>query len=1000
MSYSFSENTGDGTTKTFPFSFTGPDNGYFDNNSIKVEVNGVRTEDFTLTGPTQITFTTAPDDGAKVRILREPDVNAPYTDFSRGNAFGKDNINRSFQQQLYIAHRYMDGFKDEGYYEKQDLSLGGYKIRDIADGTLNTDVATVGQVGANNANTFLYMTRAETAADESEASAIASQDSADSIGNSVAVAAASADAAGDSEDAADVSEIAAASSAGDAFSYATSSYNSSTSSRDYRDQAEDYKDDAATSASAASYSADDADFARSLAVDAQNYAITANINASSAADAAGLSETAAGDSEDAASASALQASNSESAASTYASNASGSATNSYDSSISSRDYRDAAAISAGDAETARSLAVDARDAASGYADNADASATNALTYRNAAASSATDAGDSESAAASSASSADNSKDTAVTAAQTAISYADTATTQSGYAEDAANSALAQAGLAEDYALDAASSALEATSGRGQVNIAVIGDSMSSGNIFADNWVNQFTEKTNQLGLNTKVFNWAVGGSTMHTALYTQQHDEGTKSQVDKAIDCEPDIVFVSLGIIDSVYAPVRTNSQVKQDGYNVYFILKGALPNAKIVLMNWAPYDVDSLGYFPGNIANKNCIPMMQETVYYKGLWNSKVNNSTFLDHYVSWSGHREYMYYWGAAASYWNGIYDDTILIDLWKLGRMGGFIDELHIDNFSHMWVVNEVINWYRSNNDVDNLVLNAAWADIDDIYYQAVTLKSYQAEYWARYLGIDIKKRVENWFYSQRNIDFEISPSDSVVADLELHLKIKGGHANKLTYTSFGTGNLLSTSRYTDARGNIHISATPAQVGLGSTGTHLCGIASLSSDGNVIDVYETNINVTTAGKMRPEDCAEVHTSVGSGDYTVPTADTFLPLEFPEVIHTDGNVNVSTDWLFTAPVDGIYQCVWNVRFRSVPANTLFVLTGPRIWDGTTTGYENVSISPAPGYTKMDDAGGVRFLKLNKDDEVNIVVYQFGSSGAVVNGNGGRVSMNLIKAL
>ena len=47
-----------------------------------------------------------------------------------------------------------------------------------------------------------------------------------------------------------------------------------------------------------------------------------------------------------------------------------------------------------------------------------------------------------------------------------------------------------------------------------------------------------------------------------------------------------------------------------------------------------------------------------------------------------------------------------------------------------------------------------------------------------------------------------------------------------------------------------------------------------------------------------------------------------------------------------------------------------------------------------------MDDVGGVRFLKLNKDDEVNIVVYQFGSSGAVVNGNGGRVSMNLIKAL
>jgi hypothetical protein len=329
-----------------------------------------------------------------------------------------------------------------------------------------------------------------------------------------------------------------------------------------------------------------------------------------------------------------------------------------------------------------------------------------------------------------------------------------------------------------------------------------------------------------------------------------------------------------------------------------------------------------------------------------------------------------------------------------------MGGFIDTSHVDNFSHMWVVNEVLNWYRDNNDVDNTVLNAPWSTLSDYHYAAVTTKNYSAEYWARYLGIDIKKRVENWFYSQRNIDFEISPSDSVVADLELHLKIKGGHANKITYTSYGTGNLLSTSRYTDAKGNIHISATPAQVGLGNTGTHLCGIASFSSEAGVIDVYETDINVTTAGKMRPEDCAEMHTSIGSGDYTVPTANTFLPLSFPEVIHTDGNVNVSTDWLFTAPVDGIYQCVWNVRFKSVPTATTNVLTGPRIWNGATTGYENVSISPAPAHTKIDDVGSVRFLKLNKDDEVNLVVFCLGSSGAVVNGLGGRVSMNLIKAL
>jgi len=169
MGFSFSEDTGDGAKKTFAFSFIGPDNGYFDKGDIMVYIDEVLTS-HTLTGPNQITLAIAPVAGAKVRIVRKPNLDEPYTDFTRGNAFGKTNVNRSFIQQLYVSHRSMDGFKEEGYYEKQDLSMGTkYKIRDLAPGVLYNDAATVGQLGNSEEFTSIY---AGEAADSAAAAAL------------------------------------------------------------------------------------------------------------------------------------------------------------------------------------------------------------------------------------------------------------------------------------------------------------------------------------------------------------------------------------------------------------------------------------------------------------------------------------------------------------------------------------------------------------------------------------------------------------------------------------------------------------------------------------------------------------------------------------------------------------------------------------------------------------------------------------------------------------
>ncbi|QGH45085.1 tail fiber adaptor protein [Ralstonia phage Reminis] len=140
MSYTFTVNTGDGTTTVFPFSFAGQDEGYLSVSNVQVFVAGTSVP-FTIptNDPNKVYLTSAPPVGAEVLIRRIMPKNVPYSDFSRGNPFSQDTLNDTNLQMLYVIQEILDGFLPDGFYLKGDLNMGGHKVVNMAPGSQDGD---------------------------------------------------------------------------------------------------------------------------------------------------------------------------------------------------------------------------------------------------------------------------------------------------------------------------------------------------------------------------------------------------------------------------------------------------------------------------------------------------------------------------------------------------------------------------------------------------------------------------------------------------------------------------------------------------------------------------------------------------------------------------------------------------------------------------------------------------------------------------------------------
>lgn len=137
---SFVRYKGNGTKTQFPIASDGVDIGYIRTSDIKVYVDKTLVSSTILApSPHIVILDVAPAKDSDVLVRREMPLDAPYANFERGNNFGQRQVNNSFLQQLYLTHEFYDGFIPEGFYFKEDVSLGGNRLRNLGDPVDDTD---------------------------------------------------------------------------------------------------------------------------------------------------------------------------------------------------------------------------------------------------------------------------------------------------------------------------------------------------------------------------------------------------------------------------------------------------------------------------------------------------------------------------------------------------------------------------------------------------------------------------------------------------------------------------------------------------------------------------------------------------------------------------------------------------------------------------------------------------------------------------------------------
>lgn len=541
-----------------------------------------------------------------------------------------------------------------------------------------------------------------------------------------------------------------------------------------------------------------------------------------------------------------------------------------------------------------------------------------------------------------------------------------------------------------------------------LKIAIIGNSMSMSMGFRDSWPWQFSKFCRQFGIKVDVVNWSITGSTLYSALTdTTAHANATKTQIQQCIDHGADIVFVSLGISDTIYNPTRTESQVIQDGKDVHDALHTGMPNAKIVFAHLAPHDITK-GVPASALLNEDCIPKSHKLITLQSLYPVRSNDASFLTEPIdsaTLEKHAINSALYNAMASYYT---DGCFAINLWKIARLGCMVDILHVDSFGAMWMALSVLEWFKDNNGYDNDVMNVdLWTKtgssdllvLDDYYASAIAGETLAIRL-AAYNGLNLPERIQNWMFAQRHVEHFVGPDH--IVDIEKYVTVFFDQLHQerpiyISYTGISTSNLAA--HQTSKTGKYAIQFRPVDLGLTGPGTYNIYHGFKLAD-NTYDVFVNP--VTVVGDPPTKDLTAGDSCMirrGSSDYTIPSAATFTKLTWDTVDYDALGDSNSTD--FTAPVTGLYQANLILKVTNATSANDFIAAGVSVEDLSsvkTWNNQNIIIDDSTITSDVQGISSSLILYMEAGFKAFVEVYMGAGSGVKVKMAPSRWNISLIK--
>lgn len=171
MANSFIKYTGNGATTNYAVPFD-----YISQSHVSADVDGVDTS-FTWVDAGNISFSSAPSNGAVIKIYRESSQDAALVDFETPSILSEEDLDTAFLQSFYMAQEAIDTLSDGIIVKDTDDNWDGLSVRlkNLADPEAAQDAVTKAYADDAYGNALEYSEAAEQSATDAETAQTAAE---------------------------------------------------------------------------------------------------------------------------------------------------------------------------------------------------------------------------------------------------------------------------------------------------------------------------------------------------------------------------------------------------------------------------------------------------------------------------------------------------------------------------------------------------------------------------------------------------------------------------------------------------------------------------------------------------------------------------------------------------------------------------------------------------------------------------------------------------------